>query len=51
MPCEVRFAAGFRAEKNKVTLLFVANILGSLKLTPILLYHSQTTGVLKGLNN
>jgi len=43
-------APGFKAAKDRVTVLLGANVSGTLKLKPMLVYRSQTPRALKGLN-
>ncbi|XP_053547680.1 tigger transposable element-derived protein 1-like [Bombina bombina] len=43
-------APGFKSAKDRLTLLLGANVSCTLKLKPMLVYHSQTPRALKGLN-
>ncbi|XP_018430489.1 PREDICTED: tigger transposable element-derived protein 1-like [Nanorana parkeri] len=47
---EEQSAPGFKPSKDRLTLLLGANVSGTLKLKPMLVYHSQTPRALKGLN-
>jgi DDE superfamily endonuclease. len=42
--------SGFKAAKDGLMLLLGADVSGTLKLEPMLVYHSQTQRALKGLN-
>ncbi|XP_053572819.1 tigger transposable element-derived protein 1-like [Bombina bombina] len=47
---EEQSAPGFKPARDRLTLLLGANVSGTLKLKPMLVYHSQTPRALKGLN-
>ncbi|XP_067121129.1 tigger transposable element-derived protein 1-like [Centruroides vittatus] len=48
--CQGYIEQGFKAAKARLTVLLGANVSGTLKLKPMLVYHSQTPHALNGLN-
>jgi len=46
---EEKSASGFNASKDQLTLLLGGNASGTLKLKPLLVYHSETPRVMKGI--
>ena len=46
---EEKSAPGFKASKDLLTLLLGGNASGTLKLKPLLVYHSETARVMKGI--
>lgn len=48
---EERCAPGFKAAKDRLTVLLGSNVSGSLKLKPMVVYHSQKPRAFKGLDN
>jgi len=46
---EEKSVPGFKASKDRLTLLLGGNALGTLKLKPLLVYHSKTPRVMKGI--
>lgn len=47
---EERQASGFKAAKNRLTLLLGGNATGDLKLKPLLVYQSETPRVMRGMD-
>ena len=47
---EEKVAPGFKAFKDRFTLLFGANLTGACKLKPVMVYHSENPRALKGYN-
>ena len=47
---EEKVAPGFKAFKDRFTLLFGANLTGDCKLKPVMVYHSENPRALKGYN-
>lgn len=47
--CEERSAPGFKVAKDRLTLLLGGNASGTFKLKPMLVYHSETPRVMKGI--
>jgi len=46
---EEKLVHGFKASKDQITLLLGGNASGTLKLKPLLVYHSKTPRVMKGI--
>ena len=46
---EEKSASGFKASKDQLTMLLGGNASGTLKLKPLLVYHSETPRVMKGI--
>lgn len=47
---EEKQASGFKAAKNRITLLLGGNASGDFKLKPLLVYHSKNTRAMKGIS-
>jgi hypothetical protein len=48
-PREEKHAPGYKPAKNHLTLLLCGNASGTAKLKPMLIHHSETPRVMKGL--
>jgi len=46
---EEKSVPGFKASKDRLNLLLGGNALGTIKLKPLLVYHSETPRVMKGI--
>jgi len=46
---EEKLAPGFKASKDRLTLLLGGKASGTLKLKPLYVYHSETPRVMKGI--
>ena len=46
---EEKSAPGFETAKDRITLLLGGNASGTLKLQPLLVYHSETPRVMRGI--
>jgi hypothetical protein len=47
---EEKLASGYEPTQDRLTLLLSGNASGTVNLKPLLIYHSETRRVMKGLN-